>query len=198
MKNNWKDVTLDEFLELAKIEVDKELNETPLKRALKRVVVLSGKTEAELLDLSGSEFGLLIKEAKFTEDEPVFEQPETFTLDGVEYGFRAEGELSAGEYISLEVAIADARRTKSSAFPAILGVLIRPLVRKNSEEFGELTKVEKFDVQKHKLRVAKFKRELCVPFFICALSSITAGENGIKKVVQNFMTQGSTTKQASK
>lgn len=198
MIKDWKDVNLEQFIELAKIEVDKELQKTPLKRAYARIAVLSEKSEEELLSLPGSEFGLLIKDVQFCDQEPVFDLPKTFDLGGVEYGFREEGELSAGEYISLETSIADALEKKTSAFPAILSILIRPVVRSHDPEFGDIVKVEPFDTKKHKPRIAKFMKELRVPFFIAALSDITTGEKGIKEVAKSYMTQGNTQRTAKK
>jgi len=198
MKNKWDDVTLDEFIELAKIEVDAELLAMPLKRAKLRIMVLSDMKEEELENLTGSEFGNLITEVKFTDDEPEFDQLETFKIGEVEYGYRGSGELSTGEYISVELAIADARRTKTSALPDLLGVLIRPVERVHDPEFGEKIVVEKFITKKHKPRVAKFRKELTVPFFINALTRIMGGENGIKQAIASYMNTDSTTSQGKK
>jgi len=200
MITRWDDVTLDKFIKLAAIEVDEELARTPLRRSLERVIVLTGKPEEELLDLPGSEFGHLIEASKFTDEEPatLFEEKATFEIDGVTYGYRKPGELSTGEYISLEVTIADANRTKSSALPGILGVLIRPVVETESKEFGKMTEIEKFDNKTYHLRVQRFKKELRVPFFIHALNRITTGEQGISEVARSFLSKGTTTRKGRK
>lgn len=197
MKQSWAEVVLEEFIQLAEIEVNEELKLTPLKRAFERITVLTGKSEDELYDLTQSDFGHLITASQFcdTEPETLFKESATFMIGENEYGYRKPTALTAGEQISLEVGLAMAKKYKRSALPEILAVLIRPVIRKSDAEFGEVVDIEPFDTKKFPLRVAKFKKELRVPFFIHALSRITTGVNGIKSVSQSFMSKDSTTNQ---
>lgn len=200
IKTAWDQVTLEEFLPLAVIEKDEDLKATPLRRSLERIKVLTGKPEEELLNLPGEAFGHLITASKFLDVEPEsqFKEQATFFIGEVEYGYRKPGELTAGEYISLELGIAVAIKQKSSMLPCILSVLIRPVVRSNDPEFGETVDVEPFDTKKHEKRIQFFMKNLHVPFFIHALSRITTGATGVKQVAANFMNTASTTKQGKK
>lgn len=196
IKTSWEQITLEEFLPLAVIEADQELLNIPLRRSLERIKVLTGKPEEELLDLPGSTFGNLITASEFLDTEPLtlFKENATFKIGEVEYGYRKPGDLSAGEYISLEASIAAAIKNKRSMLPDILAILIRPIVRTTGNEFGEKVELEEFKADKFQLRIDHFMKNLHVPFFIHALNRITVGANGIKSVTANFMKKGSTTK----
>ena len=200
IKTSWEQITLEEFLPLSVIEKNEELLDKPLRKSLERIKVLTGKDEEELLDLPGDVFGHLITASKFLDVEPetLFKESATFFIGEVEYGYRKPGELSAGEYISLELGIAKAIKQKSSMLPDILSILIRPVVRGNDPEIGETVDVEKFDAKKHQPRIDKFMKELRVPFFIHALSRITVGAQGVNQVVKNFMSTDDTTKKGKK
>lgn len=200
IKTSWEQITLEEFLPLAVIEADQELLNTPLRRSLERIKVLTGKDEEELLDLPGSTFGNLITASKFLDEEPLtlFKENATFKIGEVEYGYRKPGDLIASEYISLEISIAAAIKNKSSFLPAILAILIRPIVRTQESEFGEKVELEKFKADKFQARIEHFKKNLCVPFFIHALNHITVGANGIKNVTANFMSKESTKRTGKK
>jgi hypothetical protein len=200
IKTSWEQITLSEFIPLAEIEANEDLKATPLRRSLERIKILTGLTEDELVDLPGEKFGHLITASKFLDVEPetLFEETATFKIGAVEYGYRKPGALSTGEYISLELGIANALKNKRSMLPEILALLIRPIETTVTAEFGDVTEVEKFNTKTFASRVEFFKANLCVPFFIHALSRITSGANGIKQVAKNFMNTESSTKQGRK
>lgn len=200
IKSSWEQITLEEFLPLAVIEKDEDLKDKPLRRSLERILILTGKTEEEILDLPGDVFGHLINASKFldTEPETLFKEGATFFIGEIEYGYRKPGELSAGEYISLELGIAKAIKQNSSMLPDILSILIRPVVKLDDAELGQIIEVEKFDAKKHQPRIDKFLKELRVPFFIHALSRISVGAQGVNQVVKNFMNTESTTSKGKK
>lgn len=200
IKTSWEQITLGEFIPLSKIEVDEDLKTTPLRRSLERIKILTGKTEDELLDLPGDTFGHLITASKFLDVEPetLFKEQAIFKIGEIEYGYRKPGALSTGEYISLELGIANAIKHKRSMLPDILAILIRPIERTVTEEFGEVVEVEKFDSKKYTSRIDLFKQKLRVPFFIHALNHITVGANGTSQVAKNFMNMETTTNQGKK
>ena len=200
IKTSWEQITLGEFIPLSTIEIDEDLRETPLRRSLERIKIITGKAEDELLDLPGETFGQLITASKFLDVEPVtlFEEKATFKIGEVEYGYRKPGALSTGEYLSLELGIANAIKQKRSMLPDILAILIRPTQRTTTEEFGETIDVEKFDSKKFASRIELFKKELRVPFFIHALNHITVGANGTSQVAKNFIRPESSTNQGKR
>lgn len=200
IKTSWEQITLGEFLPLAVIEKDEELKETPLRRSLERIKILTGKDEEDLLNLPGDTFGHLITASKFLDEEPMtlFKEKATFKIGDVEYGYRKPGDLLTAEYISLEASIASAIKHKRSMLPDILAILIRPIVRTHNAEFGDTIELEDFRNDKFLLRIEHFKKNLHVPFFIHALNRITVGAHGIKNVTKNFMSKGSTTRTGKK
>lgn len=196
MKTSWDEIVLSEFVRLAEVEANKELKKQPLRRALERIKAITGRDEEELLDLSRSDFGHLVKASEFVDVEPetLFQEQETFFIGEVEYGYRKPSQLETREEISLQLAMLDAVEKKKSAFPGLLGILIRPVVRTPNPEGGEIVELKKFTIPEYELRVELFKQKLLTPFFIHALSRIIAGAKEIANDLASSMTKGNTTR----
>ena len=127
MINNYKDLTLEKYLQLRDIDIT-ELE--PLDIQAQMIAILSDMTEDEVLDLSLPEYQRLVGEMLFLNEEPVPIKtiPKELTIGGRKYSvLKNAREMTAGQFIDYQSYIKDDVEKK---LPLLLTCFIIPKGKK--------------------------------------------------------------------
>lgn len=127
MINNYKDLTLEKYLQLRDIDIT-ELE--PLDIQAQMIAILSDMTEDEVLDLSLPEYQRLVGEMLFLNEEPVPIKtiPKELTISGRKYSvLKNAREMTAGQFIDYQSYIKDDVEKK---LPLLLTCFIIPKGKK--------------------------------------------------------------------
>ena len=127
MINNYKDLTLEKYLQLRDIDIT-ELE--PLDIQAQMIAILSDMTEDEVLDLSLPEYQRLVGEMLFLNEEPVPIKtiPKELTINGRKYSvLKNAREMTAGQFIDYQSYIKDDVEKK---LPLLLTCFIIPRGKK--------------------------------------------------------------------
>ncbi len=167
IKKGWGEVTLREYLEIGEIQANEELSELRFQQRLRMIAVISSYTYEDLLKINSSNLGPIIETASFLDrTPPKRDQKRIFKINGVDYIFRHDfRNMSAGEMVSVEQLIMDAKNKGINSTPGVMAILFRP-----TKEDGTITDFEAKSWEERKeflmdnLTADKFHHELA--FFL--------------------------------
>lgn len=178
IKTSWEEVTLGEFLKISKVEMNKNLKKSAVKKSLKLAAIISNKTEKEIGQMSQEMFLTILEKISFLYNTDLPKgNDKPFNIDGHSYIFHPNfDKLSAGEMVSIEQLITEASDSKRNFLPDILSVLIRPCTTKK-RIFSKKPEyiIEPFDAENLEFRKNLFLKELLVPNFLTRVEAFTNG-----------------------
>lgn len=133
IKDNWKEVTVREFVQLQALKI--EDYETPLDYNVAVLSVLSGESEDTILSLMYADLLAYISRLSFMNAEPKGELANSYTINGKKYKtVTSVRDLSAQQYIDLINVLG--RNEKNSLLHYILAIfLIEDGKKYNSDGF---------------------------------------------------------------
>tara|TARA_R110001599_G_scaffold125135_2_gene297923 strand:- start:430 stop:942 length:513 start_codon:yes stop_codon:yes gene_type:complete len=145
----WEDVTLSEFIELSKLDIDSF--DTPIEYYIRMLGIFGNDDLNNILEF------VKLTDIKDIINQMAFMNTPPRNLDNKEVTIKGEvfrlienmNELTVGEYISIETLIEQGKLDSISSIPAILSVILKPVG-------------EEFDSNLVNARMELFKNELSI------------------------------------
>lgn len=124
IKNSWEDITLKEFNQLLKLNVNPDNSD--VENLIEILSVISDKSKEELLDMDASFVMSLMKEIDFIDTDIKKGLPkQSYILNGTEYEVNMNiGSLKAGQWI--DIVNWTKRNDKNEALDDFLAVIMKP------------------------------------------------------------------------
>jgi hypothetical protein len=146
LPTDWSEVTLADYVRLAKLEESKSqyfLGELYL---LKMIECLCNVDGGELDDLTIDIVNEISSDIQFLQDEPLYNNTKNILIGDINYVFPSDlNKLTMGEYISMKT-LQEGSLTQAEAIPFLLSVILRPGVLVVDEETGKERWIQnKFD-----------------------------------------------------
>ncbi len=181
VKNHWKEVNLQTFIEIGMIQADTKFKDLKLQQRFRMIALLSNWSYAKILKLDSENIGPIIESTSFIDREPPKKRKKKpFKINGIDHIFHPNFKnLTAGEMISVEQLIMDAEHNGVNSTPGVLAVLIRPTKQvQDLENGGTKSVIEEFDAESWETRKTFLLQHLTVDKFYHELAFfLTIGEN---------------------
>lgn len=183
VKTSWSEVSLRDFLRLGTIEGNADLIDYRIQQRLRKIDVVCDLGYEKLLTLKKPMLAPILEKTSFIDRHPPKrDQKKPFKINGKEYVFYHDyNNLSAGEMISVEQLIMDAKQKGTNSTPGVLAILFRPTKEDGTiEDFDAKTWAERTEFFLDNLMTDKFFHELA--FFLSngnysALNTLLSTEN---------------------
>lgn len=146
---SWQDVTLGEFIELSKLDVDSY--ETPVEYYIHMLRVFGNDDIENIFEyIKAVDINNIIGQMSFLNTPPKQLDDKTVTIGKqVFHLIENLNEITVGEYVSIEQLIEQGQFNSVTSIPTILSVILRP-------------KGEIFDSSKCAERIELFKKSLSI------------------------------------
>jgi len=171
-KDSWSEVTLEEFINIGRIQGNEEFTDLRLQQRIRMIEVLTDLTYDELCNVPSNNLGPIIEATSFIDrDPPKVSKQKPFKIGEVEYIFHPDfRNLSTGEMISVEQLIMDGNNKGENVTPGLLAILIRPSKVVPDDKLGTKTVIEDFDSSTWAERKEMFLKHLTVDKFFHELA----------------------------
>ena len=146
---SWQDVTLGEYIELSKLDINSY--KSPVEYYIHMLRVF-GNTDIENIFeyIKAVDLNSIVGQMSFMNEQPKQLDNKTVVVNGVDYHLTSNlNDLTVGEYVSIEQLIESGKLDSIEAIPVILSVILRPLD-------------EDFDSDKCAERIKLFTKELSI------------------------------------
>ena len=123
--NSWKDVTLEQWVELSTNE------ESKTKEAEETIAALSDIPKKLIKELSLRDVAVIMSKVAELQAEQDSELKRIIEVEGIEYGFHPDlDSITLGEYADLETMI---KNGIEDNMPEVMAILYRPIVEKKNK-----------------------------------------------------------------
>jgi hypothetical protein len=123
--NSWKDVTLEQWVELSTNE------ESKTKEAEETIATLSDIPKKLIKELSLRDVAVIMSKVAELQEEQDSELKRIIEVEGIEYGFHPDlDSITLGEYADLETMI---KNGIEDNMPEVMSILYRPIVEKKNK-----------------------------------------------------------------
>ena len=123
--NSWKDVTLEQWVELSTNE------ESKTKEAEETIATLSDIPKKLIKELSLRDVAVIMSKVAELQEEQDSELKRIIEVEGIEYGFHPDlDSITLGEYADLETMI---KNGIEDNMPEVMAILYRPIVEKKNK-----------------------------------------------------------------
>lgn len=148
-KTSWSEVTLQQFINIGRIQGNEELNDLRLQQRIRIIAEISSATYEELCKIPSSQLGQIMELTSFVDREPPkVNRKKPFKIEGKEFIFHPDFKnLTTGEMISVEQLLMDSNQKGTNATAEILALLIRPTKVIPSDDGGTKTVIEEFNAE---------------------------------------------------
>ena len=145
----WEDVTLNEFIELSKLDIDSF--DSHIDYYISMLGIFGNDDLSDILEfVKLTDVADIINQMAFMNTPPKNLDNKEVTIKGEVFKLIENmNELTVGEYISIETLIEQGKLDSISSIPAILSVILKPIG-------------EKFDSNLVNARMELFKKELSI------------------------------------
>lgn len=146
---SWQDVTLGEFIELSKLDINNF--ESPVDYYFKMLSVLGNKNIDEVKEfIKVTDLTNIVSQMSFINTPAEKNDNKEVTIDNTVYKIvKNLNTLTIGEYVSIESLIDKDKLDSVSSIPAILGVILRP----EGEEFDSSLVEDRMKLFKTRLSI---------------------------------------------
>lgn len=151
IKTGWDQISLNEFIAIGHVVADESVQRRPIFARISMLEIISDYTMDECLDMQTDELEEILKQVAFLDEEAPVNDGKPFEIDGVKYREYKAPDMTTGEVISIEMAMASKEGT---SLAKQLAIIFRPVT--------EL----KFNTDTLDARTKLFGERLTVPNFI--------------------------------
>jgi hypothetical protein len=156
--NCWEDLSVEDFINILKLEKTKDLYQFDELYLAKIIEVLLNISEEEFNDFDLDIFSKLVQEISFLQETATYENKKDIYIDGVKYVTPMNfNKISLGEYASIKTL------TKDKPYEEQLLIISSIIVRPEGEKF-EATKINERKERFKKLRLVDINE--CISFFL--------------------------------
>lgn len=122
----WADVTLGEFIELSKLNIDSFQN--PIEYYVRMLIILGNEDTDGIFEfIKASDINNIIGQMSFMNTPPSKKGVKDVKINGKKYFLESNlNNLSVGEVVSIETLIEDKKVDSVGAIPIVLSVLLKP------------------------------------------------------------------------
>lgn len=180
LPQDWSEVSLGSLIKLT--EIQKKPSSSEIEQTIEVISAISDLNNSDLMTLPIADFKELSELVQFTGVLPSDEvKSEIITIDGIEYSGVDITQMTAGEFISLEVFQKEAEKN----IHFLASILVRPIVDGKISKLDDMPGIiARAELFKEKLMVADYY-PLSQSFFVTATNFSSNNSEGSSDLVKS-------------